>query len=187
MSKFLAEIRRVLRPPSIVAVTRRPAGWFAVSRGLRDVIAWAQLEDGQVVGLVAGRRGLRPAAGRGFRGYLPAAPHGAHDIQLSPPAVTVPVADLQEALGEEPWTSEAQLAIYDRLRTAADSEWATKAFCAFIADPDRFLRRHGELRVEHAHAAELDAGERAFLAGLIPSNHDVRARVEASRERRTTK
>lgn len=166
---ILARIRQQLRPPQIVAVTRRPAGWFAVSRsGLCDVIAWARYEDGQVVGLVADRRGLRPATGQHFHGYLPAAPHSASDIQLSPPAVAVPAADVVEAIGDpsNTMTPEAQLAIFERLKMAAETEWAAAALSAFIADPERFLRRHLELIVEHGRPAELDAEWQAGLASI---------------------
>lgn len=166
----IARIRHLLRPPRIVAVTRRPAGWLAISSsGLRDVIAWAELDDGQVVGLVADRGGLRPAAGRRFRGYLPPVALRSSDVQAFPPDTTIPVADLDEAIGDDlanPWTSEAQAAIYSRLRIAAETEWAGRALLSFVADPERFLRRHLELRVEHLHPAELDAHWRAGLATI---------------------
>jgi hypothetical protein len=182
VSRIFAQIRRLIRPPRVVSLTRRPAGWFAVGRRrLHDVVAWAQLEDGQVVGLVADRRGLRPATGRRFHGYLAASPHSGRDIQLAPPAVSVPVVDLDEAIGSgDVWTSDAQAAIYDRLRLAADSEWAWRAFSAFVADPERFLRRHFALITEHGRAAELDADWRAGLesitepparAGIQEENH----------------
>jgi hypothetical protein len=169
IAQLLARLRRTIYPPRIVAVTRRPAGWFAVnSRGLRDVIAWARYDNGQVVGLVPGRRGLRPATGRHFHGYLPAAPCNSSDIQLSPPAVAMPVADLVEAIGDaaNPWTSDAQAAIYDRLKQAARDEWASSAFVAFVANPQRFLERHFELIVEHNRPASLDAAWSAGLASI---------------------
>ena len=163
---MLARIRRRLRPPRIVAIARRPAGWFAVSSdGVRDVLGWGRYADGQVVGLVADRRGLRPAPGRRFRGYL----LGAGDVQVSPPAVAFPVADLVEAIGDNlanPWTSDAQGAIYSRLRIAARAEWASAALIAFVANPDKFLRRHLEMLVEHGRAAELDDDWRAGLATI---------------------
>lgn len=167
--RLLERIRQQLRPPPIVAVTRRPAGWFAVGlHGLRDVIAWARYEDGRVVGLVAGRCGLEPAAGRRFQGYLPAVPRSASDTQLSPPAVVFPAVDLREAIGDAAdWlTSEAQAEIYDRLMEAARDEWAGAALVAFVADPKRFLRRHLELIVEHGRPAELDAEWQAGLASI---------------------
>jgi len=159
-------IARLLRPPRIVAVARRPGGWLAVSgSGARDVVAWARYADQTVAGLVADRRGLRPATGRRFRGYL----LGAGDVQLSPPAVAFAVADLVEAIGDDlanPWTSEAQAAIYSRLRIAARAEWASAALLAFVADPDKFLRRHLEMLVEHQRAAELDDDWRVGLATI---------------------
>jgi hypothetical protein len=169
IAQLLARLRRTIHPPGIVAVTRRPAGWFAVSRGgLCDVIAWARLADGQVVGLVADRRGLKPAVGRHFDGYLPAVPRSASDIQPSPPAVVFPAVDLREALGTAAFslTSEAQNEIYDRLMEAARDEWAGAAFVAFTEDPKRFLRRHLELIVEHGRPAELDAEWQAGLASI---------------------
>lgn len=169
MKQVLARIRRQLRPPQIVAIERRPAGWLAVGpRGLRGVVAWGQLDDGQVVGLVAGRHGLRVASGRRFRGYLPGVPR-AGDLQLTPPPVTFTVGDLVDAIGDDlanPWTSEAQGAIYSRLRIAARAEWANTALLAFVADPDKFLRRHLEMLVEHGRAAELDDDWRAALAAI---------------------
>lgn len=169
MSRFLAEIRRLVHPPRVVRVCVRPAGWFAVGRRrLHDVVAWAQLEDGQVVGLVAGRRGLRPTVGWRSRGYLPPQAFSGRDVQLSPPAIVIPVADLVEAIGDPARTStmEELAAIYDRLKMAAENEWAGDALRAFVADPERFLRRHLELLLEHAHPVELGAGESEFLAGL---------------------
>jgi hypothetical protein len=169
MSRLLAPIRRLLSPPRIIAVTRRPAGWLAVGRrGLCPVVAWGQLDDGEVVGLVADRRGLRRATGPRFHGYLPGVPRTG-DVQLSPPAVAFPVPDLVAAIADDlanPWTSEAQIAIYSRIRSAAQAEWASAALLAFLADPDKFLRRHLEMLVEHHRRAELDDEWRAGLAGL---------------------
>lgn len=163
MSRIL---RRLIRPPRIVGVTRRPAGWFAVGRRrLHDVVAWAQLEDGHIVGLVTVRRGLRPATGMRFRGYLPGAAHSGRDVQLSPPAIEVPVADVVEAIGDT-WTSDEHGAIYDRLKIAEKDEWAGAALRAFIADPERFLRRHFEMLVEHSHPAELTDEWTADLAAI---------------------
>jgi hypothetical protein len=172
MSRALAAvdwIRRLLRPPLIVAVARRPAGWHAVARRLHDVVAWAQLDDDQVVGLVVDRRGLRPATGRRFHGYLPAAASSMRDVQLALPEVVFPVADLVEAIADDlanPWTSEAQVAIYSRLRIAAEQEWAGRALISFVADPDEFLKRHFRLVIEHSHRAELDAAWRAAFASI---------------------
>ena len=167
--RLTVRIRQLVRPPRVAAVTRRPAGWFALGRRrLHDVVAWALLDDGQIVGLVAYRHGLRPATGRRFHGYLPAAPHSSSDVQLSPPAVAVPVADLAEAIGDaaNPWTTEAQAAIYGRLKMAAENEWAAKALLVFITDPERFLRRYFELLVEHGRPSELDDEWRAGLASI---------------------
>jgi hypothetical protein len=178
-------VRRLLRPPRVVAVARRPAGWFAVGRRrLHDVVALAQLEDGQVVGLVASRRGLRPTVGRGWHGYLPPQAFSGRDVQLSPPAIVIPVVDLVAAIGDPARTStiEEHAAIYGRLKIAAEDEWATEALRSFVADPERFLRRHIELLAEHFDPAELDASQRDFLAGLVTGNPDVRARAEAGRE-----
>ena len=186
MRQVLARIRRQLSPPRVVAVTRRPAGWFVVSSdGVRDVIAWARYADGQVVGLVSARGGLRPATGRRVHGYLPAAPHGAGDVQLSPPAVAFPVADLDAAINDDlanPWTSDAKAAIYSRLCVAAEQEWAGRCLSSFLADPDKFLRRHLEMLVEHGRAADLDDSERDFLAGLLAGNPGARSRAEAGRK-----
>jgi hypothetical protein len=165
------ELRRLLRPPRVVAVTRRPAGWLAVGRRrLETVVCWAVLEDDQVVGLVASRRGLRPATGRGFHGFLPGGATGARDVQPSPPAVSVPVADLTEAIGPTagayPTTPAALSAIYGRLKVASLDEWAVEAMLGFIHDPNRFLERHLELRVEHLDPAELNDDWRAGLAAI---------------------
>lgn len=167
----LAQLRRLLRPPRVVAVTRRPAGWLAVGRRrLCPVVAWAVLEDDQVVGLVASRRGLRPATGRRFSGFLPGGATSARDVQLSAPAVSVPVADLVEAIGPidgaYPTTPAALAAIYDRLKIAAEDEWAIEAMLAFVHDPNRFLHWHLELRVEHVRPAELDDAWQAGLAAI---------------------
>lgn len=169
VNRVLDRIRRLFAPPRIVAIERRPAGWFAVSGdGVRDVLAWARYADDQVVGLVADRRGLRRATGPRFHGYLPGVPR-AGDVQLSPPVVAFAVADLVEAIGDDlanPWTSEAQAAIYSRLRIAARAEWASAALLAFVADPEKFCRRHLEMLVEHGRAAELDEDWRAGLAAI---------------------
>jgi hypothetical protein len=169
---FRTQVRRLLHPPRVTAITRRPAGYFAVGRnGLSDVIAWALYDDGQVVGLISdGNGGMRPAMGRHFRGYLPAAAlRGAEDVQKTPPPVAFPVADLQAAIADlkNPWTQDAQLAIYTRLRAAAEAEWAAAALCSFIANPDRFLRLYFERVAEHGQAAELSDPERGWLADLI--------------------
>ena len=169
VEQLVARIRRLLRPPRVVAVTRRPAGWLAVGRRrLESVVAWAVLEDGQVVGLVADRRGLRPSRGWRYAGYLPGAAHSARDVQLSPPAVTVPVADLTEAIGDapDPLTPEAIAVIGDRLWNAAKDEWAVDALLASEADPMQFLMRHFRLIAEHGRPADLDDADRAFLTGL---------------------
>jgi len=184
MSIF-AKLRRLLRPPRIRRISVRPAGWFAVSGdGVRDVIAWARYSDDSVAGLVAARRGLRPATGRRFHGYMPAAPHDATDVQLAPPAVAFPVADLVEAIGDapDPWTPDALGDVFSRLRLAAAADWATVALQGFVSDPTAFLLRHFRLVAEHGRAAELDAAERDFLAGLISSNADLRARPSAARQ-----
>jgi hypothetical protein len=185
VEQLVARIRRVIRPPRVVAVTRRPAGWLAVWRDrLEWIVCWGKLEDGQIVGLVAGRRGLRPAGGWRFRGYLPGAALSGRDVQPAPPAVTVPVADLSEAIGNyaDPWTPEAMAAIADRLWVAAADEWAVDALLFSEADPTEFLANHCRLIAEHNHAAELDDAWREFLAGLASSNADVRARAEAGRQ-----
>jgi hypothetical protein len=177
LEQLVARIRRLLRTPRVVAVTRRPAGWLAVGRRRRrrlvPVVAWALREDGQVVGLVADRRGLHPATGRLFRGYLPGAAlslPGASlsDAQLSPPAVAVPVGDLEEAIRDiaDPSSPDGQAVIYDRLRAAADAEWALLAFAQYTQDPLRFLRNHFALIAEHGHRAELDDDWRAGLAAI---------------------
>ncbi len=159
-------VRRLVRPPRVVALTRHPAGWFAVGRRrLHDVVAWARYEDGDVVGLVASRRGLRPAVGRAWRGYLPAIPHSSSDVQLSPPAVVAPVADLEAAVRSvaDPWSPDGQAVIYARLREAASVEWASRALAEYAWDPERFLRNHFALIAEHWRPAELDV---EFAAGL---------------------
>ncbi len=184
-AQLVARIRRRLRPPRIRRVSSRPAGWLAVGRRrLEPIVAWALYDDGCVRALVADRRGLRPAMGWKFRGYLPGAARSSRDVQLAPPAVSVPVADLEEAIGPltdvlteaiadpDPPTETAWRAldaVYNRLEAAARAEWAIDALCAFVVAPKRFLQRHLELVVEHAHAAELDPTERAFLASLATS------------------
>ena len=67
------------------------------------------------------------------------------------------------------------------LRKAAEQEWAGAALLNFVADPDKFLRRHLELLVEHQRAADLDDSERDFLAGLLAGNPGARSRAEAGR------
>ncbi len=165
MRAIFRELRRHLRPPRVVGVTRRPAGWLAVgSRRLETVVCWAVLEDGEVVGLVAGRRGLRPATGRSFHGFLPGGARSSYDVQASPPEISVPPADLIEAIGPIALAysgSQAALGdIYGRLKVASEEEWAVEAMIAFIADPAGFLRRHLELVLEHHDPADLDADER---------------------------
>jgi hypothetical protein len=186
MSIF-TQLARMIHPPRIVAVTRRPAGWFAVGRrGLSDVVAWAITTDDVVVGLVAGRRGLVPAVGHAWRGFLPASPHGQADVRPTPPPISVPVPDLVAAIGDaNPWEPAAQAAIYARLRLAAMDEWARPAFAAYIADPTTFVKRYMEMYVEHQHVAELDHEARAFFDALIP-DHDMRTRAESGREKEHT-
>lgn len=167
--KYVDVVRRLVRPPRVVALTRHPAGWFAVGRRrLHDVVAWAQLEDGDVVGLVASRRGLRPAVGRGWRGYLPAIAHSGRDVQVSPPAVVAPVADLEEAVRgvADPWSSDGQAVIYGRLCEAASVEWASRALAEYARDPKGFLRNHFALVAEHWRPAELDVEWRSGLASI---------------------
>ncbi len=162
-------LRRLLHPPRVMSVTQHPAGWFALDgRRLHDVVAWARLEDGDVVGLVATRRGLRPAVGRGWRGYLPAVPHSGSDVQVSPPAIVTSVSDLEEALRgvADPWSSDGQAVIYGRLREAASVEWASRALAEYAWDPTRFLRNHFALIAEHWRPAELDVEWRAGLASI---------------------
>ena len=159
--RIITQLVRLFRPPRIVAVTRRPAGWFAVGRrALHDVLAWGVLADGEVVALVASRGGLRPAVGRGWHGFLPAAPHAASDVQITPPPVSVPPADLVEAIGDgNPW--ENLEAIQARLRLAvAESDWSRQAALAMITDPKRFIALHLRAVAEHGHAAVLDSNGR---------------------------
>jgi hypothetical protein len=186
VEQLVARMLRLLRPPRVVAVTRRPAGWLAVGRRrLAPVVAWAVLEDGKVAGLVASRRGLRPVRGWRFRGYLPGAALSPRDVQLSPPAVTVPVVDLVEAIGDapDPLTPEAMAAIADRLWIAAADEWAVDALLFSEADPIRFLTNHFRLIAEHGRPADLDDVDRAFLASLTaaPDPEQARARPGAGR------
>jgi len=161
-------VSRMLRPARVVRIARQPAGWFAVGRQLEPVIAWGQLDDSKVVGLVADRHGLCAVVGRRWHGYLPAAPFGASDVQVDPPHVAFPVADLKEGIGDisKIWDAAGHSAIYGRLRAAAELEWAGRALSAFVVDPERFLRRHVELLVEHAHAADLDDDWRTAFAHI---------------------
>ena len=80
----------------------------------------------------------------------------------------MPPVDLVEAIGDpaDTWTMEEHAAIFDRLRLAADDEWATAALVRFVADPNRFLRNHYALIAEHGRPAELDADAREWLARL---------------------
>jgi hypothetical protein len=179
---WITRLARVLRPPVVTAITRHPAGYLAVERhGLRNVLAWGQTNTG-IVGLVADRRGgLHPARGR----FLPGGLHDATEVTV--PVGGVPVADLEEAIGPgNPWTPDAQAAIYERLRAAAQVEWASRSLAAFVTDPTDFLKRHFQLIAEHGRAADLDDDTRAFLDSLIPRNQDMQARAESGRERRPT-
>lgn len=176
---LIAALRRLIRPPRIVAVTRRPAGWLVVGRRrLEPIVAWARLDDGRVVGLIADRGGLRPVTGQRFHGYLPGAARSARDVQLSAPEVSVPVVDVVEAIGDaaDPWTVDELGAIYGRLKLAADHEWATAALQTFIEDPTRFLRNHYALIAEHGRPAELAADVREWLASL--TNKEAAGAVE---------
>ena len=175
VAQLVARIRRGLRPPRVVALTRRPAGWLAVGRRqLESVVAWAVLEDGEVVGLVAFAEACGPAVGWRYSGYLPGAAHSPGDVQPSPPAVTIPVADLVEAIGDpaDTWTPEAMGAIGVRLSIAARDEWATDALLFSMADPTEFLAQHFRLIAEHNRPAELDVDERAWLASLTAAPPD---------------
>ncbi len=179
MSIF-TRLARELRPPRIVAVSRRPAGYLAVgNRGLHRVVAWGMLEDDTVVGLVAGRGGLRSATGWRFHGYLPGAALSGLDVQHDPPNVTVPPADLAEAIADaRDMTTATQAGIYGRLKIAAQDEWGQQAFVAFHADPEQFLTRYWQRLAEHGHPAELHPAERAFLASLTaPDAERTKART----------
>lgn len=154
--------------PRIVAVTRRPAGWFAVLKGdrLGDVLAWGQLSDGSVVGLVAGRSGLRIATGRG---YLPAVPLGGEEaVQPDPPdGIRFPPPDLVAAIGDGALDAAHRAEIEQRLRAAVDdSDWCRSAYVAYITDPALFIARHFNRSAEHMYAADLSKRERKFLNQL---------------------
>ena len=197
VEQLVARLQRRLRPPRIRRVSSRPAGWLAVGhRHLEPIVAWALLENDQVIPLVADRRGLRPATGRKFRGgYLPGAARSAADVQPAPPAVSVCVADLEEAIGpltdtlldaiySTRYPNEIEWreldAVYKRLEIAAKNEWAVDAVCTFVAEPRRFLRRHLELVAEHVRPAALADVERDWLASLMSSKSAAAAGEEVS-------
>jgi hypothetical protein len=73
-----------------------------------------------------------------------------------------------EAIGDvrKASTADELAAIYGRLKIAAEQEWASAALLSFVADPDRFLRRHLELIVEHGRPAELDDEWQSALASI---------------------
>lgn len=177
MTWIIAQLARLLAPPRIVAVTRRPAGWWAVAAGdrLADVIAWGQLSDGEVVGLIARRRGLGIARGRGF---LPAVPLGGDDaVQPKPPdGVSFAPADLVAAIGTGEFDAAHRAKIEARLRLAVDDgAWARQAYVSYIENPALFLARHLNRVVEHRHAAVLGADERAFFDDLVPVHPVIHA------------
>jgi hypothetical protein len=96
-------------------------------------------------------------------------PFGGRAVPPSPPAVCSWPGDLDALISaiDDPWRPESQLRIYDELKAAADREWAWRALLAYATNPDRFVRRYLELRVEHSQPAELAADERKWFAGLV--------------------
>lgn len=79
------------------------------------------------------------------------------------PEVVVPVRDLVEAISldaRDPFAPESLAAVYAKLRTAGESEWAQATLRAFLDDPAGLIRKHLELISEHGRPADLDTRAR---------------------------